>query len=66
MRRLPPGFGPTGGLGLSHNPLDINAGVTTSHLRLARERIAARLAAAATEIAPKVVEGAKPQKGAGK
>jgi len=47
MRRLPPGFGSFGGLRLGHNPQDVNAGVSTSHLRRAQERIAARLAAVA-------------------
>lgn len=52
MRQLPRGFGPIGGLGLGHNPLDVNAGVGTSHLRLAQERVAARLAAAVLPVAP--------------
>lgn len=53
MRRFPRGFGSAGGLNLGHNPLDVNAGVGTSHLRLAQERVAARLAAAVAPVAPK-------------
>lgn len=62
MRRLPPGFGPTGGLGLGHNELDINAGVSTSHLRLAHERLASRLAAATTAATLKASAAPKPNK----
>lgn len=53
MRRFPPGFGSARGLSLGHNPLDVNAGVGTSHLRLGQERMVARLAAAALPVAPK-------------
>lgn len=65
MRRLPPGFGSAGGSNLGHNPLDVNAGVGTSHLRLAQERVAARLAAAVAPVAPrKTSTPAKPKDGA--
>ncbi|MNR94666.1 hypothetical protein D3C72_257540 [compost metagenome] len=64
MRRFPPGFGSAGGLNLGHNPLDVNAGVGTSHLRLAQERVAARLAAAVVPVAPrKASTPAKPKEG---
>ena len=53
MRRFPPGFGSAGGLNLGHNPLDVNAGVGTSHLRLAQDRMAARLAKAVVPVAPR-------------
>jgi len=53
MRPFPPGFGSVGGLHLGHNPLDVNAGVSTSHLRLAQERAAAQLAALAASASPK-------------
>lgn len=64
MRRFPSGFGSAGGLNLGHNPLDVNAGVGTSHLRLAQERVAARLAAAVVPVAPrKASTPAKPKEG---
>lgn len=54
MRRFPVGGGSVGGFNLGHNPLDVNAGVGTSHLRLAQERLAAaRLAAAVVPVAPR-------------
>lgn len=63
MRRLPHGFRPTGGLDLGHNHLDINAGVSTSHLRLAQELLASRLAAATTAATPlKASAAPKPTK----
>lgn len=63
MRRLSPGFGPAGGLSLGHDPFDINAGVGTSHLRLAQERLAARLATATMPAAPlKASAAPKPKK----
>lgn len=67
MRRPPPGLGSIGSLGLGHSRFDVNAGVTTSHLRAAQERVAARLAAAVeTSTRAKIVETAKPKKEEGK
>lgn len=62
MRRLPPGFGSTGGLNLGHNSLEVNAGVGTSHLRLAQERVAARLAATVAPVAPRKASTTAKQK----
>lgn len=57
------GFGPRDGLGLSHDLFDVNAGVTTSHLRSAiEEKVAMRLASAVKPVVPPKPSGDKKTK----